>query len=208
MGTTNPVKNHWIGQATLYVGEIRMPIYVNRDLLCSRSAHFKAALQGHFQEGQSNESQLADEDEDAIKLFCLWLENSKLDVPTNFDQLRVHVALVAFTRKILMDELSNHCLDNIRRYYKTELTSEFVREYYWDPTMAKEGWPKITAEGISLLYDHSVGTKLRLLTLLGGGSYHSLEIAKRRYHMRHPPAVGGRRILTLTLRSHATPFLA
>ncbi|KAL8779284.1 MAG: hypothetical protein Q9213_007016 [Squamulea squamosa] len=191
--TSKPAPCPFNSQVILLVGEKQTPFSVIRGLLCHRSTYFKAALQESFREAQSNEIELPDEHEDTVGQFCLWLEKSELKTPNTFDELKIFILLLTFARKILLEELSNLCIDHVRGYYYKKLAKQIARGYYWDPNLVNQGWPRLSADEIYLLYDHEVGTKLRCcLCLAAAVTVHHKYFEKDTFSnsSTHPNKVG------------------
>ncbi|KAL8731021.1 MAG: hypothetical protein Q9166_003672 [cf. Caloplaca sp. 2 TL-2023] len=98
---------------TILVGRNRTPYLVHREVLCNRSAHFRAALQGQFKEAQTRQIEFLEEHEYTFKLFLHWVYT--LVVPScGRDGLSHYISLICFARSILLEELHNGCIDKIR----------------------------------------------------------------------------------------------
>ncbi|KAL8685567.1 MAG: hypothetical protein Q9218_007677 [Villophora microphyllina] len=133
---------------TVIVGEKRKSYHVHSDLLCDRSAHFRAALSGNFHEAQISVIEFPEEEEATFEAFLGWLYASDLDIPENLEELTSLVQLLCFARSILLEELSNLCIDNIRLSYMYR-AEEHPSE------------PLINVDDLLLMYVYPVGSKLR-----------------------------------------------
>ncbi|KAL9630938.1 MAG: hypothetical protein Q9204_004468 [Flavoplaca sp. TL-2023a] len=58
---------------TIHVGPDNVPFDVHHDVLCERSAHFRAALQSPFTEAHSDRIAFPDQQPYTIKLFPHWV---------------------------------------------------------------------------------------------------------------------------------------
>ncbi|KAI4196240.1 MAG: hypothetical protein LQ350_006693 [Teloschistes chrysophthalmus] len=137
---------------TLFTGQARIPYCVHADLLCARSAFFKAALDGGFREGKTLEMNLLEVDERAVELFLVWLYGNEVDfIPPGTDKsrdsLEAYVQLHCFAQMHLLEELANLSGDRIRQHY-------FIR------AVSRPG-RVVTADEITLMYNHPVSPKLR-----------------------------------------------
>ncbi|KAL9582489.1 MAG: hypothetical protein Q9212_003261 [Teloschistes hypoglaucus] len=137
---------------TLVVGRTRVEFLVHRQVLCARSDFFKAALGGQFLEAQNGRLELPDEEEDTVGTLLHWLysgavntEPSGLKPPTTHYEARRCVTLLMFSRKIVLEQLTNVCTDAMRRYYYNKLRLQ----------------ERFSLSDISLLWEEEVGLKLR-----------------------------------------------
>ncbi|KAL8848085.1 MAG: hypothetical protein Q9221_006887 [Calogaya cf. arnoldii] len=122
----------------LLVGKDLKAYYVHRDLICDRSAHFRAALQGRFQEAQTNRIEFPEDDEKTFELFIRRLYGSTDKGFTTYN-IQDHISLLCFAQRILLTELQNDCIDGIRRHY-------------YDKT--KQATPcHMTVDAVSQIYD-------------------------------------------------------
>ncbi|KAL8686859.1 MAG: hypothetical protein Q9218_006810 [Villophora microphyllina] len=114
---------------TIIVGKSGKDFYTHRDLLYDRSSYFRAALSGSFKEAQTGQIEFPNEAEAAFRLFLSWLYGSELSPPTTKEGLQVFISLLCFARTILLEELSNLCMDQVRYYYlvKTSWSNERYR---------------------------------------------------------------------------------
>ena len=69
--------SHGIEAVTITVGNTKQ-FLIHKNLLCTTSCYFKAALTGHFKESLTNQLKLKDQDPDAFELFYGYLYNSRL----------------------------------------------------------------------------------------------------------------------------------
>lgn len=102
----------------ILVGPGRKTFNLHRDLLCDRSDYFKASLEGAFLESQTNELHLPDDSPAVFELFVNWLYGGSLKKATGTRQLRDHFGLLAFSEKLLIEDLQNATIDAIRSYYR------------------------------------------------------------------------------------------
>ncbi|KAL8991447.1 MAG: hypothetical protein Q9169_007867 [Polycauliona sp. 2 TL-2023] len=105
-------------------GPNREPYYVHHAILSERSAHCRAALQGPFTEAQSSQIAFPDEQPYVIKLFLHWVYHFSL--PHCHYPMDVHryVALMSFSRSILLEDLQNTCMDSIREAFREKLLDQ------------------------------------------------------------------------------------
>lgn len=109
----------------VYVGPERKAFHLHRDLLCDRSAYFKAAFTGSSKEADAKKLVLPDGDSLAFELFVNWQYGSLLTGPSNDGELQTYFALLALGEKLMLEYLSNQCTDLIRGYYRS--TNALVR---------------------------------------------------------------------------------
>lgn len=98
----------------LVVGPNRKEYYVHHDLVCDRSSYFRAALQGQFQEAQTNRIEFPEEAEATLELFIRWLYGSTHEKASTSVTFLQAVTLMGFARQIVLPELHNHFIDAIR----------------------------------------------------------------------------------------------
>ncbi|KAL8858985.1 MAG: hypothetical protein Q9178_004466 [Gyalolechia marmorata] len=143
----------------MIVGKDRRSFSVHRDLLCDRSEHFRAALLGKFQEAQSGIIEFPDEKETTFMHFLSCIYGQNPAQPTTFEEYRDIVALMCFSKQILLAELENDCMDSIRVYFRAK--------------RANGNRPTVTTREISVAYDAVPELpKLRLAVCLEGARHH------------------------------------
>ncbi|KAL8814420.1 MAG: hypothetical protein Q9223_006351 [Gallowayella weberi] len=101
----------------LLVGSDLKPYHVHRDVICDRSAHFRAALQGHFQEAHTGRLEFPEDEPTTFELFIRWLYGSTHRQILTDEQLHHYVSLMCFAQRILSTELHNDCMDSIRHHF-------------------------------------------------------------------------------------------
>ncbi|KAL8679319.1 MAG: hypothetical protein Q9224_007049, partial [Gallowayella concinna] len=102
----------------LLVGPDRKPYHVHRDLICDRSAHVRAALQGQFQEASTGQVEFPEDEQATFELFIRWLYDSTDRICSTPEQLRHYISLMCFAQRILLPELHNDCIDLIRQQFR------------------------------------------------------------------------------------------
>ncbi|KAL8800501.1 MAG: hypothetical protein Q9182_005137 [Xanthomendoza sp. 2 TL-2023] len=136
----------------LVVGRDLKPYHVHRDLICDRSAHFRAALEGQFHEAQTGRLELRDDEEATIELFIRWLYGSINRSILTLKELHHYVSLMCFARRILLTELHNDCMDSIRQHFRLQAQqkqqmeddeSEVERVSVQDVAMAYAALPEL-----------------------------------------------------------------
>ncbi|KAL8917549.1 MAG: hypothetical protein Q9172_005805 [Xanthocarpia lactea] len=150
---------------TVIVGKDRRSFNVHRDLLCDRSEHFRAALLGKFQEAQSGIIEFPDEKETTFMHFlgCIYGQNPAQ--PTTFEGFRDIVALMCFSKQILLVKLENQCMNSIRAYFRAK--------------GANGNRPAVTTREISVAYDALPELpKLRLAVCLEAAIHHGSKSTK------------------------------
>lgn len=105
---------------TVLAGPDRVPYHVHHDVLCNRSAHCRAALQGPFTEAQSGQIAFPEEQPYTIKLFLHWVYQLNLPPCRNPVDLQHNISLMSFARSILLEELQNACMDSIRTAFRNK----------------------------------------------------------------------------------------
>ncbi|KAL8848084.1 MAG: hypothetical protein Q9221_006886 [Calogaya cf. arnoldii] len=123
---------------TAIVGKDRRPFVIHRALLCDRSAHFRAALLGQFQEAHTGVIELPDVEETIFEIFVGWLYGGT-PMCQRSTAVRFIIELMCFARTILLEELQNDCMDAIRRYFRARRGESAV--------------PVVTAEVVALAYN-------------------------------------------------------
>ncbi|KAI4196241.1 MAG: hypothetical protein LQ350_006694 [Teloschistes chrysophthalmus] len=103
-------------------------------------------------EAQNGRLELPDEEEYTIATLLHWLyscavniEPSGLKPPSTYHEVRRCVALMMFSRKIVLEQLTNVCTDAMRHCYYNMLRAQ----------------ERFSLSDISLLWDEPVGLKLR-----------------------------------------------
>ncbi|KAL8887935.1 MAG: hypothetical protein Q9192_006254 [Flavoplaca navasiana] len=99
---------------TVLAGPDNIPFDVHHDVLCERSAHFRAALQSPFTEAHSGRIAFPDQ------LFLHWVYTLNLPACQYPTDLQPYVALMRFAHSILLEELQNACMDFIRLAFNTK----------------------------------------------------------------------------------------
>ncbi|KAL8731659.1 MAG: hypothetical protein Q9181_004235 [Wetmoreana brouardii] len=157
---------------TVIIGGKRKSYVVHRDLLCYRSNHFKKALLGEFKEAQTGQIEFLNEEEQTFEMFLGWLYNNNEDpvlrTPENYRELQDLIDLLCFARCILLEELSNECVDLVRRFYANKDTGDWAE------------YPVVSSQDIDIMYNvKPVGKKLRFCRCLEAAllihSYRSLD---------------------------------
>lgn len=103
---------------TVFVGPKRKVFHLHRDLLCDRSAYFKATLLGSFKEAETQELFLADDDVAAFEIFVNCLYGAGVKTPKKDEELSTCLALFALADRFFLEHLKHQCVDSIRGYYR------------------------------------------------------------------------------------------
>ncbi|KAL8665870.1 MAG: hypothetical protein Q9168_007614 [Polycauliona sp. 1 TL-2023] len=98
----------------VFAGHTREPYHVHHAILCERSAHCRAALEGPFTEAQSGQIAFPDEEPYTIKLFLHWVYHLFLPPCDYRKGFQPYVRLMSFARSILLEDLQNAGMDAIR----------------------------------------------------------------------------------------------
>lgn len=122
----------------VFVGPERKAFHLHRDLLCDRSAYFKAAFMGNFAEASSKEIQLPEDDDTAFELLVKWLYGGTLQQPKTDEELSAYFALLALSEKFTLEHLQNLCIDLVRGY-------------------CRDSRATVRAQDISFLYENTEG---------------------------------------------------
>ncbi|KAL8907497.1 MAG: hypothetical protein Q9171_005839 [Xanthocarpia ochracea] len=147
------------------VGKDRRSFSVHRDLLCDRSEHFRAALLGKFQEAQSGIIEFPDEKETTFMHFLCCIYGQNPAQPTTFEGFHDIVALMCFSKQILLVKLENQCMNSIRAYFRAK--------------GANGNRPAVTTREISVAYDAVPELpKLRLAVCLEAAIHHGSKSTK------------------------------
>ncbi|KAI4246368.1 MAG: hypothetical protein L6R40_002036, partial [Gallowayella cf. fulva] len=128
---------------TLIVGPNLKQYHVHRDLICDRSAHFRAALQGQFLEGQTGRVELPEDEEVTIELFIRWLYGSLDRNLFTAEQLGHYVSVMCFARRILLHELHNDCIYMIRQHFHLK-------------SQQKQAGPTVNTVSVSVVYQNTL----------------------------------------------------
>lgn len=125
----------------IFVGPKRKRYHVHKDLLCNRSEYFRAMFQGGYQETQTKEVFLVDEDASAIALFITWIYGTTLRGPADVNESSAYLGLLALSEKFLIEQLHNECIDLIRAYFR-------------------DGFKPVLAKDVKYVYDNLNDQKL------------------------------------------------
>ncbi|KAL8733768.1 MAG: hypothetical protein Q9166_001962 [cf. Caloplaca sp. 2 TL-2023] len=126
---------------TILVGQGETPFYIHRDLLCDRSAHFRAALKGHFKEAKTGQIAFPEEQAETFDLFVYWVYRDTLPHIHKGEDLQYYISLMSFARSILLEELYNNCMDIVRNHF------------YFSRRAANKDGPIVTVDDISMVYN-------------------------------------------------------
>ncbi|MCJ1389248.1 hypothetical protein MMC18_002104 [Xylographa bjoerkii] len=103
---------------TLIVGKKKRVFKIHKNLLCSASAYFKAALDGKFKEADTLEIELVEDSPKVIERFQLWLyTQSILESTESCNRLsdELLMEIYSFARVRLITKLQNDAIDIIIR---------------------------------------------------------------------------------------------
>ena len=100
------------------VGAEQKKFHLHRDLLCDRSAYFKACFEGDFEEAQQKELYLLEDDVESFDLFVRWLYGATLKKISLDEDLLVYLALVTLANKLSLEQLHNETMDHILGFYR------------------------------------------------------------------------------------------
>ena len=149
----------------MIVGKDRKSFSVHPDLLCNRSDHFRAALLGTFREAQTGVIEFPEEKETTFVHFLSWLYGRNPAQPTTFEEFCDIVALMCYSKQILLVELENECMDSIRAYLRAKRVNG--------------NRSCVTTKEISVAYNAVPDLpKLRLAVCLEAAMHHSRKPAK------------------------------
>jgi hypothetical protein len=81
--------------------------FINKDLLCSKSSYFKAALNGAFMEVRTNEVELLEGRLDLFRVFHYWLDECHLDFMDAQKDLTAFIKIYSFADYIGAPDLCN-----------------------------------------------------------------------------------------------------
>lgn len=126
----------------IFVGPKRKRYHVHKDLLCDRSEYFRAMFQGGYQETQTKEVFLVDEDASAMELFVTWIYGTTLRGPADSNESSAYLGLLVLSMKFLIEQLHNECVDLIRAYFR-------------------DGCKPVWAKHVKYVYDNLNDQKLR-----------------------------------------------
>ncbi|MCJ1379094.1 hypothetical protein MMC17_002194 [Xylographa soralifera] len=137
--------------ATLVVGPEKQVFKMHKELLCSVSPYFKAALEGDFKEAQEQKIELAEDDPETIEYFQLWLYmQSILDKEETVSSINwgalIKLYLLGETR--LITTLQNQVIDlMIRKMYDgKKLLGHKLKYEVFDKTSPGSPLRKLIAE--------------------------------------------------------------
>ncbi|KAL8848083.1 MAG: hypothetical protein Q9221_006885 [Calogaya cf. arnoldii] len=129
---------------------------IHHDVLCDRSAYFRAALQGQFEEATTDQIKFPEESYQTLYLSSNWLYTLALyPSPNPFlgRNFCHYIGQMCFARKILSEELQNTCIAYFRHYFECKISRE-------EPTI-------VSADEISMVYDATPELpKLRVVVCL------------------------------------------
>lgn len=127
----------------VFVGPKRKVFHLHCDLLCDRSAYFKAALLGNFKESETKELFLSDNDDAVFGMFVNWPYGTcgtVVRTPRTEDEFFQCLALIALSEKFMLEDLTNKCMDSIRGYYRKHETLVQAKdiEYVYENIQGKK----------------------------------------------------------------------
>ncbi|MCJ1379093.1 hypothetical protein MMC17_002193 [Xylographa soralifera] len=103
---------------TVIVGEEKRVFKIHKNLLCSASSYFKAALDGKFKEAEEQKIKLLEEKPDILESFQLWLCTKSIidegESVTTFD-FDLLIGIYVFAESRLVMALQNLAIDMIIR---------------------------------------------------------------------------------------------
>ncbi|MCJ1415788.1 hypothetical protein MMC32_002121 [Xylographa parallela] len=117
----SPIKRHKLIDdtiVTVIVGEKKRVFKIHKNLLCSSSEFFKAALDGKFKEAEEREINLAEEDPQTFERVVFWmysgslLEKNETGMSLGYADL---VKIYVFAEARCMTQLQNDTIDVIIR---------------------------------------------------------------------------------------------
>ncbi|MCJ1243485.1 hypothetical protein MMC30_000682 [Trapelia coarctata] len=120
--------------ATLLVGDERRSFIVHKQLLCSVSDYFIAALEGNFKEATEQNIEFPDEDPEIIERFLLWvyngniLEKSETVVGIPYEVL---ASLYVFAESRCVYQLQNDVIDVLIRKSFTKEEDKILSPDDW-----------------------------------------------------------------------------
>lgn len=119
---------------TIVVGPDKVKFMPHKDVLCSRSDHFKNAFEKGFRESGKNEMSFPEDDPEAFGLLLRWMYESRLEVPSSIlsvPPVRPFIQLYVLADKLVLENLQNEVMDVITTLHNGRPPSyEIVRLAY------------------------------------------------------------------------------